>query len=46
MIDTKVQNVKLVFTILAILISIGFVLSQDELKHGLATDCLWKGMRL
>ena len=43
--DKMVPNVVLVFTILAILNSIGIVSSQDELEHGLATDCEMKGMK-
>ena len=43
--DKMVPNVVLVFTILAILNSIGIVSSQDELGHGLATDCDRKGMK-
>ena len=38
-------NVKLVFTTLAILNSLGIVSSQDELEHGLATDCAYKSMK-
>ena len=46
MIFTKlVLNVTLVFTTLAILNSIGIVSSQDELEHGLATDCKYKGLK-
>ena len=40
-----VPNVVLVFTTLAILNSIGIVLSQDELEHGLATNCKEKCMK-
>ena len=43
--DKMVPNVVLVFTILAILNSIGIVSSQDELEHGLATDCEYKCMK-
>ena len=39
-----VPNVILVFKTLAILNSIGIVSSQDELEHGLATDCYNKSM--
>ena len=42
--DKMVPNVVLVFTTLAILNSIGIVSSQDELEHGLASDCYYKGM--
>ena len=45
MLGNIVQHVLLVFTTLAILNSIGIVLSQDELEHGLATDCYYKGMK-
>ena len=44
--DKMVLNVVLVFTTLALLNSIGIVLSQDELEHGLATDCYLKGMNI
>ena len=38
--------VKLLFTILVILNSICLVSLQDDLEHGLATDCLMgKGMK-
>ena len=40
-----VPYVRLVFTTLAILDSISIVSPQDELEHGLATDCLFKGMK-
>ena len=43
--EKMVPNVVLVFTTLAILNSIGIVSSQDELEHGLATDCIFKGMK-
>ena len=43
--DNMVSNVLLVFTHLAILNSIGIVSSQDELEHGLATDCLEKSIK-
>ena len=39
------QHVLLVFTTLAILNSIGIVSSQNELEHGLATDCDNKSMK-
>ena len=44
--DTKVQHGLLVFTTLAILNSIGIVSSQNELEHGLATDCNSKSMKI
>ena len=40
-----VPCLKSVITTLAILNSIGIVSSQDELEHGLATDCEYKGMK-
>ena len=40
--EDMVPYVKYVFTTLAILNSIGIVSSQDELEHGLATDCRYK----
>ena len=40
-----VSYVVLVFTTLAILNSIGSVSSQDELEHGIATDCSNRGMK-
>ena len=43
--DTMVSYVKLGLITLAILNSIGIVLSQDELEHGLATDCPYKSMK-
>ena len=43
--DKMVLNVVLVFTTLALLNSIGIVSSQDELEHGLATDCKHKGIK-
>ena len=43
MLDKMVPNVVLVFITLVILNSIGVVSSQDELEHGLATDCKHKG---
>ena len=43
--DKMVPNVLLVFTTLVILNSIGIVSSQDELEHGLATNCDRKGMK-
>ena len=46
MLDNMVPYVKLVFTTLAILNSIGIVSSQNELEHGLATDCYGKGMKM
>ena len=45
MLENIVQHVLLVFTTLAILNSIGIVSSQNELEHGLATDCDNKGMK-
>ena len=39
------QKVLLVFTTLAILTSIGIVSSQNELEHGLSTDCRGKSMK-
>ena len=45
MLGNIVQHALLVFTTLEILNSIGIVLSQDELEHGLATDCFDKSMR-
>ena len=42
MLDKLVPNVILVFTTLAIMNSIGIVSSQDELRHGIATDCRFK----
>ena len=45
MLDKIVQHVSFVFTTLAILNFIGIVSSQDELEHGLATDCEYKGMK-
>ena len=45
MLDTMVVYLNFVFTILAILNSIGIVSSQNELEHGLATDCDNKGMK-
>ena len=42
--DCLVPCVKLVFTSLLILNFIGIVSSQDELEHGLATDCKYKRM--
>ena len=39
-----VPNVVLVFTTLAIFSSVGIVSSQDELEHGLATDCNLKSV--
>ena len=43
--DKMVPNVALVFTTLAILNYIGIVSSQDELEHGLATNCTSKSMK-
>ena len=43
--DKMVPNVLLVFPTLAILNSIGSVSSQDELEHGIATDCSNRGMK-
>ena len=40
-----VPNVVLSFTTLAILNSIGIVSCQDEIEHGLATDCKDKSMK-
>ena len=41
-----VPNVVLIFTTLTILNFIGIVPSQDELEHGLATDCGDKSMKI
>ena len=38
-------NVVLVFTTIAILNFNGIVSSLDELEHGIATDCQYKGMK-
>ena len=43
--DKMVPNVVLVFTTLTILNCIGIVSSQDELEHGLATNCDFKSMK-
>ena len=43
--DNIVQHVLLGFTTLTILNCIGIVSSQDELEHGLATDCQYKCMK-
>ena len=43
--DKMVPYVRLVFTTLAILDCITIVSPQDELEHGLATDCFYKGMK-
>ena len=43
--DKMVPNVLLGFPTLVILNSIGIVSSQDELEHGLATNCQSKGMK-
>ena len=43
--ENMVPIVKLVLTTLAILNSIGIVSSQDELEHGLSTDCASKGKK-
>ena len=40
-----VLNVLLGFTVLAFLNFVGIVSSQDELEHGLATNCSSKGMK-
>ena len=40
-----VPYVKLVLTTLVILNFIGIVSSQDELEHGLSTDCASKGKK-
>ena len=45
MLDKMVPYVNLVFTTLSLLNSIGIVSSQDELEHGLATDCDSKCMK-
>ena len=45
MLDKMVPCLKLVFTTLAILNFIGIGSSQDELEHGLATECDTKGMK-
>ena len=42
--DIMVPNVLSAFTTLAVFNSIGIVSSQDELEHGLATDCGLKSM--
>ena len=44
-VDKMVQYVKLGFTILTILNFVGIVSSQDELEHGLATNCDFKSMK-
>ena len=43
--DKMVPYVRLVFTTLAILDCITIVSPQDELEHGLATDCFYKGIK-
>ena len=43
--DIMVPNVLSAFTTLAVFNSIGIVSSQDELEHGLATDCGLKSMK-
>jgi len=43
--ENIVPCVKLIFTTLVILNSIGYVLSQHELDDGLNTDCLGKRMK-
>ena len=45
MLDKMVPNVVLIFTTLTILNLIAIVSSQDELEHGLATDCNYKGIK-
>ena len=45
MLDKMFPNAVLVFMTLAILNSMGIVSSQDELEHGLATDCDSKCMK-
>ena len=45
MLDTMVVYLNFVFTILAILNSIGIVSSQDDIRQGLATDCKWKSIK-
>ena len=45
MLDKMVPYLKFVFTTLAILNYIGIVSPQDELEHGLATDCGDKCMK-
>ena len=45
MLDKMFPNAVLVFMTLAILNSMGIVSSQDELEHGLATNCDRKGMK-
>ena len=44
MLDKMVPNMLSAFTTLAVFNSIGIVSSQDELEHGLATDCHYKSM--
>ena len=41
--ENMVPYVKLVSKTLAILVYIGVVSSQDELEHGLSTNCASKG---
>ena len=45
MLDKMVPNVILGLATLAVLNFIGIVSSQDELEHGLATNCKEKGMK-
>ena len=42
MFNKMVSNVVLIFTTSAVLNFIGIALSQNELQHGLATDCDFK----
>ena len=46
LLDKMIPNVLLAFTTVAILNSISIVSPQDELEHGLATDCYGKGMKM
>ena len=40
-----VPCVRLIFTTLAIFNYLGIVSSQDEIEHGLAIDCDYKGVK-
>ena len=43
--DILVSYGMFIFTTVVVLNSIGIVSSQDELEHGLATNCQSKGMK-
>ena len=46
MLDNLVVCIKLVITTLAILNSIGIVSTNDELEHGLPTNCQQKSNKM